>query len=164
MTTNYDALRTNLNGLAEVCRDIAVEHGLWGDGRSFPEVIAWIHSEVSETLEAWCEAKGEPFAEAYSYRFSNTMYTIRSGEILVGRKIVQGPAGGFDSWVEDDWRPLTPELAKELGGEVKPIGVPSEMADILIRVLDACASYGIDIERAVREKIAYNKAHGGKRT
>jgi hypothetical protein len=38
----------------------------------------------------------------------------------------------------------------------KPIGLPSEMADIIIRTLDACAAWGIDIDAAVREKIEYN--------
>lgn len=39
----------------------------------------------------------------------------------------------------------------------KPIGVPSEMADIIIRVLDACAAWGIDIDRIMEEKMHYNK-------
>lgn len=38
----------------------------------------------------------------------------------------------------------------------KPEGIPSELADILIRVLDTCGMYGIDIERVVAEKMAYN--------
>lgn len=52
------------------------------------------------------------------------------------------------------------------GGRKKPEGVPSEFADIIIRVLDNCHMYGIDIEKAVNEKIEYNKTrpykHGGK--
>jgi hypothetical protein len=42
------------------------------------------------------------------------------------------------------------------GEGLKPVGVPSEMADVIIRALDACAAWGIDIDRAVREKVAYN--------
>lgn len=38
----------------------------------------------------------------------------------------------------------------------KPCGIPSEMADIIIRVLDFCGAHGIDIETAVEEKHAYN--------
>jgi len=50
--------------------------------------------------------------------------------------------------------------------EQKPVGIPSELADIIIRVLDICGLYGIDIESAVRAKMAYNQTrphrHGGK--
>ena len=48
----------------------------------------------------------------------------------------------------------------------KPCGIPSEMADVIIRVLDFCGKYGIDIQTAVAEKMAYNETrpikHGGK--
>lgn len=51
-------------------------------------------------------------------------------------------------------------------GMEKPIGVPSEFADIIIRVLDACGHYGIDIEGVVDRKVTYNwtrpHRHGGK--
>ncbi len=49
----------------------------------------------------------------------------------------------------------------------KPCGIPSEMADVIIRVLHFCGKYGIDIEQAVREKMAYNETrpfkNGGKK-
>lgn len=49
----------------------------------------------------------------------------------------------------------------------KPEGIPSEMADILIRVLDFCWRFDIDIDGVVAEKLAYNATrghrHGGKR-
>lgn len=48
----------------------------------------------------------------------------------------------------------------------KPCGIPTELADIIIRVLDTCAANGIDISEAVCIKMAYNKTrsyrHGGK--
>lgn len=48
----------------------------------------------------------------------------------------------------------------------KPNGLPSELADVIIRVLDLCGALGIDIEDAVRMKHAYNETrshrHGGK--
>ena len=49
----------------------------------------------------------------------------------------------------------------------KPEGIPIEFADIIIRVLDACAALGIDIDKAMEIKMAYNRnvwlVHGGKR-
>lgn len=38
----------------------------------------------------------------------------------------------------------------------KPCGIPSEIADIVIRCFDFCGRYGIDLDRAVSEKMSYN--------
>jgi NTP pyrophosphatase (non-canonical NTP hydrolase) len=50
----------------------------------------------------------------------------------------------------------------------KPEGIPAEMADIIIRVLDFCGRNAIDIQQIVEDKLEYNKTrghrHGGKRT
>jgi len=54
------------------------------------------------------------------------------------------------------------------GGAVygKPVGLASELADILIRVGDMAEGLGIDLTRAVITKMEYNKTrsyrHGGK--
>lgn len=48
----------------------------------------------------------------------------------------------------------------------KPEGVPSEIADVIIRALDFTGYYGIDIVTAIAEKLTYNATrghrHGGK--
>ena len=48
----------------------------------------------------------------------------------------------------------------------KPEGLPIELADCLIRILDYCGQWDIDIDMAVAEKMAYNKnrpyKHGNK--
>lgn len=53
------------------------------------------------------------------------------------------------------------------GGEPKPVGIPSELADVIIRILHFSGKHGIDIEGAVREKMLYNETrphrHGGKK-
>lgn len=39
----------------------------------------------------------------------------------------------------------------------KPCGFPSELADVVIRILHFCGKHKIDIEQAVKEKMAYNE-------
>lgn len=48
----------------------------------------------------------------------------------------------------------------------KPEGFPVELADTFIRLADTCGQYGIPLEQALREKMAYNRTrphkHGRK--
>ena len=48
----------------------------------------------------------------------------------------------------------------------KPCGVPSELADVVIRVMHFCGKHGINLGAAVLEKMQYNESrpfkHGGK--
>lgn len=48
----------------------------------------------------------------------------------------------------------------------KLCGIPSELADVIIRVLDMCGKHNIDIETVVEEKHQFNKTrshrHGNK--
>lgn len=39
----------------------------------------------------------------------------------------------------------------------KPCGIPSELADIVIRCLDMAECYGIDLATIIREKMDYNR-------
>lgn len=106
-----------INELAKEIHENAVEHGWWDEKRGFPEVLALIHSEVSEALEEYRNGRG-------------------AAEVYAG-------SGG------------------------KPKGIPIELADVIIRILDYCGYAGIDIEAAIRQKHEYNKSrpyrHGGKK-
>lgn len=58
------------------------------------------------------------------------------------------------------------QVAPMHGPDGKPEGLPSELADAVIRLGDYAGAMGIDLEAAVIEKAAYNKRrpqrHGGK--
>lgn len=108
--------KKSINELVAAAHQNAVSKGWWEEDRRFGEIIALIHSEVSEALEFFREGRG--VAELF--------YT----------------------------------------GGVKPDGIPAELADIVIRVFDVCGRYGVDLERAIVEKMGYNSTrshrHGGK--
>lgn len=53
------------------------------------------------------------------------------------------------------------------GADGKPEGIPIELADCVIRIMDFCEGYEIDLENAINMKVKYNELrpfrHGGKK-
>lgn len=114
--------------------------------RTVGDDIALFHSEASEALEAFREC-GNPTKVWYSYDL-----------LWNGVK--------FKSLTWDQVTSITNETPEELHLIPKPEGVPSELADIYIRLVDFCENYGIDLTSHIQEKMAHNETrelrHGGK--
>lgn len=107
------------------------------------ERIALMHSELSEALEEL--RSGRAANETYYPDPPLPASLVHEAGVEKARKLMR-------AWVADKPR--------------KPEGVPSEMADVVIRVLDFCGSNDIDLEAMITEKLAYNATrghkHGGK--
>lgn len=121
----------------------AVDHGWWESERNFGEMIALMHSELSEALEAW-----------------------RDGDIPTEiRYEYPGAEGGTTVLYQPDFLYADDAGAhKELG---KPVGVASEFADVIIRIFDTCEKLKIPLAEALVRKHQYNLTrpyrHGGKK-
>lgn len=129
-----------INELVKKIHENAKAHGWWdGEERSFGELIALCHSELSEALE---EHRGglAPRTRYYSCPSRD------SGLLCADR---------FDGC----------QYGKNAGcAKRKPEGVPSELADCVIRIMDICGHYGIDLEDVIVEKHEYNKTRPLQRT
>lgn len=106
----------DINNLLQSVHKNAKEHGWWEEERSFGDIIALCHSELSEALEE--HRNGHAPTEIY------------------------------------------------YNGE-KPEGIPIELADVVIRIMDYCGHAGIDLQSALLMKMKYNESrpyrHGGKK-
>jgi len=62
--------------------------------------------------------------------------------------------------------PASRDMYDDEGNLGKPVGIPSEVADVVIRACQFAAEYRIDLVRAIEEKMAYNDTrplkHGRK--
>lgn len=133
----------DLNYMADECNEISRSKGWLEEKRSFGDLIALMHSELSEALEE--------FRNGHEL---NEIYLHHSNACPVGQAIAY--AG--------DKPPF--EVACNLNG-CKPEGIPIELADTLIRILQACGEFSIDIQKAYDVKTYYNMTrphrHGGKK-
>ena len=127
-----------MNKFAAEVHKNAVEHGWWDEERSFGEIIALCHSELSEALE--------------EYRAKRPM-------VYFVVEMDDGKGGTYLAIRED----IISE--EDFAGE-KPEGIAVELADCIIRILDWCGKEGVDVDALMSLKHEYNKTrpyrHGGK--
>lgn len=136
----------------------ALDHGWWDNPKSFPELISLVHSELSEALE-----------EHRNHQSPNETYYSGSGieEINQTDQRDQFAIQNYGLIKQIKYISNTPLGHYKDTKLLKPEGIPSELADAVIRIFDMCGYYGIDLEKAIDEKMAYNKTrsykHGGKK-
>lgn len=133
---------------AKEIHENAVKHGWWDEPRSFGEIVALCHAELSEALE--------------EYRDGNPMvyYNCNGGRICVDYRQDENVSCGSRVYDPDE-----PGHCHALNR--KPEGIATEMIDCVIRILDWCGKEGIDVDEIMRIKHEYNKTrpyrHGGKK-
>ena len=138
-------MENNLTALAKAIHANAVDHGWWDEERSFGDIIALCHSELSEALE--------------EYRANRPMVWYACNEADPST----GPCSPAD---EFECLNYGKEAECKHKG-TKPEGIAVEMIDCIIRILDWCGRHDIDVDAILAQKHEYNKTrpykHGGKR-
>lgn len=112
-----------MNKFAAEVHQNAVEHGWWDEERSFGEIIALCHSELSEALE--------------EYRAKRPM-------VYFVVEMDDGKGGTYLAIRED----IISE--EDFAGE-KPEGIAVELADCIIRILDWYGKEGLDTDALLLE-------------
>jgi len=131
-------------------------------GRSVEYLIERVERAEKRTLNA---LRDEAYDNAKAHGFHDVSRPVGDAMMLITTEVGEA----FEAFREGSpvsemrYAPLDESKGERVG---KPIGVPSELADIVIRVLDFCGEHDIDIERVVIEKMAYNRSrpfrHGNK--
>lgn len=136
---DLEMLRHALEEMRQYVDKVNRANGWHDDDRPFAADIALLHSEVSEAYEAY---RDHGMNELVRYS-SDDGYSI----------VTRGDRNDYN------WR-----TAGLVG---KPEGVPSELADVLVRLIDTASRYGIDLAEEFIRKMWYNETrdykHGGKK-
>lgn len=136
--TSHSVDYLEIKALQDLCFDIAESTG-WHDESD--------KLRLAVTL-------GEPAAESNLRNYyGNKLMLIVSEAVEAQDELRSGHA--MDETYFNDEKPDKPE------------GVPSELADVVIRAFDLAGESGIDLARAITEKLAFNSTrahmHGGKK-
>lgn len=120
---------------------------------TYEDITARSIMEYQETVHAWACEQG--WWDGPERNFGELM-------LLIASEVVEA----FEEY-RDNHEPSEIYYRTDKHGQQKPEGIPIELADVFIRLVDACARYGIDLEAVVQQKMAYNRTrpyrHGGKR-
>lgn len=140
-TVNQQVFNTDLLIAADYVEKVNRANGWYENERSFGDEIALIASELFEAFEA------------YRVRGLKRWVTDEEGTTwLVGEPDdANGDPVGLQAYPDG----------------MKPEGVPSEIADTFVRLLDLCRRAGINLGEEFWAKMAFNETrghrHGGKK-
>ena len=171
----------NIRDLQREAHAIAKDHGWWDEERSFGDLIALVHSELSEALEAyrlheletWPSQVGE-IPLGVPYELADVVIRVADMAEWYGLDLSNLPVSRH-YW--EDHSPITLNADCSFGDWIciihrivastswRTSGL-SVLARVVRAVQQMAAHYGIDLDAAIEAKMEYNRGrayrHGGK--
>ena len=123
---------TTIADLQARVHKVSQDKGWWEAERTVGDLIALMHSELTEALEEYREGRG-PGDVYYTCQELNTEGRVVTTKVAESRTEI--PPGTL----------------------TRPEGVAVQLGDCVIRILDFCARWGVDLESLLEEKVAYNE-------
>ena len=157
----------NLADLQKEAHAIAKDHGWWGEERTFGDLIALVHSELSEALEAYRDEVLPSKPHLLSTKVASELadVVIRVADMaewyewkLPKRQLLAfDPNESFGEHIVSAHEMLSGVRGSE----------PAVVLSDFVEYIRAMAShYGIDLDAAIAAKMFYNRTreyrHGGK--
>ena len=182
----------NLADLQHEAHAIAKEHGWWDEERSFGDLIALVHSELSEALEAYRDevlpSKPHLLSTKVASELADVVIRVADMaehdgvdleahiESAVGTPecYIFGRWFAFKELAFGEWVSMAHYWAAEAfkwGVQYEADGVAPRLAwetlGYVVAVVERMAAhYGIDLDAAIKAKMEYNRTrpyrHGGK--
>lgn len=152
------------------CYENSKAHGFHDPGinDTIASQLANIHGEVSEAWEETRKPDYEPTRVYFDHAKSCAATGCRNGKAWF---VLESNGQRGEQVESPDGRNLVSMSCDACSGTglvQKPEGLPSELADIVIRVFDTAQAWGIDLTEAVMMKHRYNISrpfrHGNKRS
>jgi NTP pyrophosphatase (non-canonical NTP hydrolase) len=125
---------TTIADLQAQVHKVSQDKGWWAAERTVGDLIALMHSELTEALEEYREGR-EPDDVYY------TCHELGADGRVVGSSVAESRS----------------EIPP--GTLARPEGVAVQLGDCVIRILDFCARLGVDLETLLEEKVAYNERY-----